>query len=92
MKHNSSNFSSVPRGQTFSEVNYIRGQIAPDLGRYSPKYFAGKPKNSWVMNYSKFHIAEVQGPCPELEVHDYTDIRGCSKHVTKHHVYDSKRH
>ena len=40
------------------------------------------------MNYSKFHIAPVQGPTQELEVHDYTDIQGCGKHVTKHQVYD----
>jgi len=36
------------------------------------------------MNYEKFHVADIQGPTPEPEFHDYTDIEGCNKHVDKH--------
>ena len=81
----------MPRGRTRDEVNEKQAQIAPDIGRYEPHFFAGMPKSTWTLNYQDYHVADVQGPCFDKEVHDYTDSIGCNKHVSKQMNHESKK-
>ena len=82
---------TVPRGKTAGDIKIKKSRVAPDIGRYQPKYEASKPNNSWVMNYEKYHVADVQGPVPEFEKYDYTDIEGCGKHIWKQTRHNDKR-
>ena len=50
-------FKTVARAKTQGKINEEKSRIAPEVGRYEPKYFASKPNNAWVMDYSKFHAA-----------------------------------
>ena len=74
---------TVPRGKTANDIKIKKSKIAPDLGRYQPKYSASKPNLAWAMNYQKYHVADIQGPVPEFEKYDYTDIEGCPEHIRR---------
>ena len=43
------------------------------------------------MNYEKYHVADIQGPVPEFEKYDYTDIEGCPGHIQKQTGFEKRK-
>ena len=54
-KKKTSTFLSVDRSRTQDQINFRKGQIAPDQGRYEPKYDACMPRTDKVMDYDLYH-------------------------------------
>ena len=82
---------AVSRGKTAKAINLEKSQAAPDGGRYQPKWKASRPNCSQAMNYEKYHVANIQGPVPEFEKYDYTDIEGCPEHILKQTVFEKRK-